>query len=47
MKSEDYETAVKYFELLEARYPFGRYAQQAQIEVTYTYYKYDEPDLVM
>ncbi|MCK4950966.1 MAG: outer membrane protein assembly factor BamD [Gammaproteobacteria bacterium] len=47
MKSEDYESAIKYFELLEARYPFGRYAQQAQIEVAYTYYKYDEPDLAM
>lgn len=40
----DYEGAIKYFELLEARYPFGRYAQQAQLEVAYTYYKFDEPD---
>jgi outer membrane protein assembly factor BamD len=24
---------------LEARYPFGRYAQQAQIEIAYAYYK--------
>ncbi len=40
----DYETAIKYYEFLEARYPFGRYAQQAQLEIAYAYYKYDEPD---
>ncbi|HUN93598.1 MAG TPA: outer membrane protein assembly factor BamD [Burkholderiaceae bacterium] len=26
-------------EKLETRYPFGRYAQQAEIEIAYTYYK--------
>lgn len=40
----DYETAIKYYESLEARYPFGRYAQQAALEAAYAYYKYDEPD---
>lgn len=40
----DYETAIKYYESLEARYPFGRYAQQAILEEAYAYYKYDEPD---
>jgi len=40
----NYETAIDYFEKLEARYPFGRYAQQAQLEIAYAYYKYDEPD---
>ncbi len=40
----DYEQAIKYFEILESRYPFGRYAQQAQLEVAYAYYKYDEPE---
>ena len=34
----DYEKAIKYFETLEARYPYGRYAQQAQLEVAYAYY---------
>ncbi len=34
-----YDKAVKYFETLEARYPYGRYAQQAQIEIAYAYYK--------
>ncbi len=39
----DYEKAIKYYETLEARYPYGRYAQQAQIEVAYAYYKDREP----
>jgi outer membrane protein assembly factor BamD len=40
----DYSQAVKYYESLEARYPFGKFAQQAQLEVAYAYYKQDEPD---
>ncbi|MBT7443067.1 MAG: outer membrane protein assembly factor BamD [Methylococcales bacterium] len=40
----DFETGIKYFETLQARYPFGRYAQQAQLEVAYAYYKFEEPD---
>ncbi len=39
----NYEHAVKLFETLEARYPFGRYAQQAQLDVAYAYYKDNEP----
>lgn len=38
-----YEKAIKYFETLESRYPFGRYAQQAQLEVAYAYFKSNEP----
>jgi outer membrane protein assembly factor BamD len=40
----DYETAIKYYELLEARYPFGKYAMQAQLDVAYAYYKDGESD---
>ncbi len=40
----DYEAAIKYYEKLEARYPFGRYAMQAQLDVAYAYYKGDEPE---
>jgi outer membrane protein assembly factor BamD len=39
----DYERAVKLYETLEARYPYGRYAQQAQLEIAYAYYKDEEP----
>src|SRR5437773_1851900 len=39
MASRDWTKAIKYLEKLEARYPFGRYAQQAQLEVSYAYWK--------
>jgi outer membrane protein assembly factor BamD len=38
-----YEEAIKYYNKLEARYPYGRYAQQAQLEIAYAYYKDQEP----
>jgi len=39
LDGRNYERAVKLYEKLEARYPYGRYAQQAQIEIAYAYYK--------
>lgn len=44
MRREDYGEAIKKFETLEGRYPFGAYTEQAQLEVAYAYYKYNEPD---
>src|SRR5947208_5648632 len=38
----DYQKAIKLLEKLEARYPYGRYAQQAQLEVAYCQYKDQE-----
>ena len=38
-----YTRAIKYFDKLESRYPYGRYAQQAQIEIAYAYWKDLEP----
>lgn len=43
MADGNYEKAIKYFEALEARYPYGRYATQAQLEIAYAYYKEGEP----
>ena len=43
LNSRNYDQAIKYYEKLEARYPFGRYAQQAQLEIAYAYYKDSEP----
>lgn len=34
--------AREYYQKLEARYPFGRHAQQALMEIAYTYYKEGE-----
>lgn len=42
MEDHDYEQAVKKFEKLQSRYPYGRYAQQAQMEIAYAYYKQGE-----
>ncbi len=42
-----YERAITLFERLEARYPYGRFAQQAQIEVAYAHYKKNEPALAI
>lgn len=39
-----YDKAIQYFEKLEARYPYGRYAQQAELEAAYTYYKQGEAE---
>jgi len=43
MNDGAYDKAIKYFEKLEARFPYGRYAQQAQLEVAYAYYRQVEP----
>ncbi len=37
--SADFTTAVDQFEQLQSRYPFGRYAQQGLLELTFAYYK--------
>jgi len=47
LDERDYETAIKHYETLEARFPYGRYAQQAQLEVAYAYYKDNEPALAI
>lgn len=44
MTAGDYERAISLYESLEARYPLGNFAQQAQLETAYAYYKYDEAD---
>ena len=43
MSESAWEPAITLFEKLEARYPYGRYAQQAQLEVAYAYFRQQEP----
>lgn len=43
LDSRSYEQAVGYYQKLEARYPYGRFAQQAQMEMAYAYYKDKDP----
>lgn len=42
LDSRNYQKAVGYYEKLESRYPYGRYAQMAQIESAYAYWKDNE-----
>ena len=44
LKDENFLNAIELYESLETRYPFGRFAQQAQIDLAYAYYKNDDPD---
>jgi outer membrane protein assembly factor BamD len=44
LNDRNYERAIKLYEKLEARYPYGRYAQQAQIEIAYAYHKDGEAE---
>ena len=37
-----YDRAIEHYQALEARYPFGTYADQAQLEIIYAYYKHYE-----
>ena len=39
LNSGNYTEAIKYYGKLEARYPYSRLAQQAQIDTAYAYYK--------
>jgi outer membrane protein assembly factor BamD len=39
MGNKDWPRAVRYLEKLEARYPYGRFAQQAQLEIAYAHWK--------
>ncbi|MGL4565442.1 MAG: outer membrane protein assembly factor BamD, partial [Halioglobus sp.] len=37
--NESYSEAVRGLQLLESRYPFGKYAEQAQLELIYAHYQ--------
>jgi len=39
LKTNNYISAILSLETLEKRFPFGKYAEQAQIELVYAYYK--------
>jgi outer membrane protein assembly factor BamD len=47
MGSKDWPRAIRYLEKLEARYPYGRYAQQAQLEIAYAHWKDGERALAI
>ncbi|MES2580419.1 MAG: outer membrane protein assembly factor BamD [Pseudomonadota bacterium] len=43
MLDKDYDQALKYFQILESRFPHGKYATQAQLEIAYAHYKKQDP----
>ncbi len=45
--TKDFAKAIELYQKLEARYPYGRFAQQAQIEVAYAHFKDNEPALAV
>ena len=44
LRSSNYGEAVNKLQRLEARFPFGRYAEQSQLEIAYAYYKSAQPE---
>lgn len=47
MEELNYEKSVRLLETLQSRYPYGRYAQQALMEIAYANYKQNEPDAAL
>ena len=47
MASGSWDEAVKLLEKLEARYPFGRWAQQAQLDIAWVHFKNSERALAL
>lgn len=47
LSNGSYERAVQQLERLESRFPFGTYAQQAQMEIAYAYYKQGDQTLAL
>jgi outer membrane protein assembly factor BamD len=47
LDSGNYGKAVKLLEKLEARFPYSRYAVQAQLEIAYAHWKDSEPELAL
>ena len=39
LDAEDYPNAIMYFDILEARYPFGIYSTQSMLDLSYASYK--------
>ncbi|MEM7210137.1 MAG: outer membrane protein assembly factor BamD [Pseudomonadota bacterium] len=47
LSAGDFSQAVEYFEILESRFPFGRYTLQAQLDIAYAHYKRGEHDIAI
>lgn len=43
----NYSRSIKLYDILESRFPFGRYAQQAALDRAYARYRYEEPKVAL
>lgn len=44
LTSKNYTRAIKLYDILMARYPYGKFAEQALLDKAYAYYRYEEKD---
>ncbi len=44
LRSSQWDSAISQLNRIESEYPFGRFAEQAQLELIYAYYQTNEPD---
>lgn len=47
IEDSNYETALNHLREIEARFPYGVYAQQAMLETAYLYHKQGDPELTV
>ncbi len=47
IEDSNYETALNHLREIEARFPYGVYAQQSMLETAYLYHKQGEPELAI
>jgi outer membrane protein assembly factor BamD len=47
LENGDYQSAIEYYETLEARFPFSRQARQGQLDIVFAYFLNREPESVI
>ena len=47
LEGKNYTKAIDYYQKLESRYPYGRFAQQAQLDIAYAHWKDSDPALAL
>lgn len=47
LAKHNWNKAIKLYEVLEATYPYGKYAQQGMLDLAYAYYNSDTPELAI
>jgi outer membrane protein assembly factor BamD len=47
LSNKSYDRAIKLYNALETTYPYGIYAQQGMLDLSYAYYKSDKPEMAL